>query len=251
MAKSYASTVIDAPAADVWARIRDFNGLATWHGGLVATSEIEDGKAGDQVGSIRELHAHRRHTPAGAAARALGRRALLYVRLPEDAVRRRQLRGDHSRQPRHRRQPVVRGVVDDVRLRPREAGALGGFLRQPGLPGRARRAEGPLRGLSASAGSPRAPWNIGRSTSRKKPLCRLFFPTRTSSYHAGSCGMAWQHLLASRRRRPASLSSRPGRSRPWASCCVPTACGSPARRPPRSLPRRTRAPIRGPPRHRD
>ena len=55
MAKSYASTVIDAPAADVWARIRDFNGLATWHGGLVATSEIEDGKAGDQVGSIRSF----------------------------------------------------------------------------------------------------------------------------------------------------------------------------------------------------
>ena len=34
MAKSYASTVIEAPAEDVWARIRDFNGLATWHAGL-------------------------------------------------------------------------------------------------------------------------------------------------------------------------------------------------------------------------
>ena len=72
MAKSYASTVIDAPAEDVWARIRDFNGLATWHGGLVATSEIEDGKAGDQVGVDPELHAHRRHAPPRAAARALG-----------------------------------------------------------------------------------------------------------------------------------------------------------------------------------
>lgn len=28
MAQSYASTVIDAPAPAVWARIRDFNGLA-------------------------------------------------------------------------------------------------------------------------------------------------------------------------------------------------------------------------------
>ena len=55
MAKSYASTVIDASAEDVWARIRDFNGLATWHGGMVATSEIEDGKAGDQVGAIRSF----------------------------------------------------------------------------------------------------------------------------------------------------------------------------------------------------
>ena len=55
MAKSYASTVIEAPADQVWARIRDFNGLATWHSGLVATSEIEDGKAGDQVGGVRSF----------------------------------------------------------------------------------------------------------------------------------------------------------------------------------------------------
>jgi hypothetical protein len=55
MARSYASTVIDAPADEVWARIRDFNGLATWHSGLVASSEIEEGKAGDQVGAVRSF----------------------------------------------------------------------------------------------------------------------------------------------------------------------------------------------------
>jgi hypothetical protein len=55
MAKSYASTVIDAPSDEVWARIRDFNGLPVWHGGMVATSEIEDGKAGDQVGGVRSF----------------------------------------------------------------------------------------------------------------------------------------------------------------------------------------------------
>jgi len=55
VARSYASTVIDAPADEVWARIRDFNGLATWHGGLVAASEIEDGKAGDQTGGVRSF----------------------------------------------------------------------------------------------------------------------------------------------------------------------------------------------------
>ena len=55
MARSYASTVIDAPADDVWARIRDFNGLATWHSGLVAQSEIEGGLAGDQVGGVRSF----------------------------------------------------------------------------------------------------------------------------------------------------------------------------------------------------
>jgi hypothetical protein len=55
VAKSYASTVIDAPADEVWARIRDFNGLPVWHGGMVATSEIEEGKAGDQVGGVRSF----------------------------------------------------------------------------------------------------------------------------------------------------------------------------------------------------
>ena len=55
MARSYASTVIDAPADEVWATIRDFNGLATWHGGLVASSEIEGGKSGDQVGGVRSF----------------------------------------------------------------------------------------------------------------------------------------------------------------------------------------------------
>jgi hypothetical protein len=35
MAKSYASTVIKASPDEVWAHVRDFNGLATWHSGLV------------------------------------------------------------------------------------------------------------------------------------------------------------------------------------------------------------------------
>ena len=55
MAKSYASTVVNAPADEVWGRIRDFNGLPVWHSGLVAASEIEDGLAGDQVGGVRSF----------------------------------------------------------------------------------------------------------------------------------------------------------------------------------------------------
>ena len=55
MALSYASTVIDAPVDAVWARIRDFNGLADWYPEVIATSEIEDGKAGDQVGAVRSF----------------------------------------------------------------------------------------------------------------------------------------------------------------------------------------------------
>ena len=33
MAKAYASTVLNAPAKEVWALIRDFNALPTWHPG--------------------------------------------------------------------------------------------------------------------------------------------------------------------------------------------------------------------------
>lgn len=55
MARAYTSTVIDAPAGDVWAAIRDFNGLATWFSEVVTHSEIEDGKSGDQVGAVRSF----------------------------------------------------------------------------------------------------------------------------------------------------------------------------------------------------
>jgi hypothetical protein len=58
VARSYASTVLTAPADDVWARVRDFGSLWVWHGGLVARGEIEDGKAGDQVGAIRSFYLH-------------------------------------------------------------------------------------------------------------------------------------------------------------------------------------------------
>ena len=145
MAKSYASTVIGASPDEVWARIRDFNGLATWHSGLVAQSEIEDGKAGDQVGAIRSFTlTDGTHIREQLLAHS-DARALVHLRLPEDAVRRRQLLRHDPRHARHRRRRQLRRVVDDVRLRPRPAGALDGLLRLPGLPGRLRRAQGALR----------------------------------------------------------------------------------------------------------
>src|SRR5512143_1478725 len=54
MAKAYASSIIEAPAEAVWSRIRDFNGLPSWHP-VVADSTIEDGRPGDAVGSIRQI----------------------------------------------------------------------------------------------------------------------------------------------------------------------------------------------------
>lgn len=55
MAKAYTSTVVDAPAEEVWTYLRDFNGLAKWTGGIVIESEIEDGLSGDQVGAVRSF----------------------------------------------------------------------------------------------------------------------------------------------------------------------------------------------------
>lgn len=54
MPRAYASTVIDAPADLVWARVRDFNALPKWHPDI-ATSQIEEAKASDQVGCVRNF----------------------------------------------------------------------------------------------------------------------------------------------------------------------------------------------------
>ena len=48
------SSVIDAPIEKVWARIRDFNGLPSWHPRMVK-SEIEDGRAADEIGCVRKF----------------------------------------------------------------------------------------------------------------------------------------------------------------------------------------------------
>jgi hypothetical protein len=52
MARVYASSVINAPAGRVWARVRDFNGLPNWHP-AIAESRIENGEPADKVGCIR------------------------------------------------------------------------------------------------------------------------------------------------------------------------------------------------------
>src|SRR5882724_9526646 len=54
MIKLYTSSVIDAPAERVWARIRDFNGLPSWNP-VVADSRIESNLPSDQIGCIRHL----------------------------------------------------------------------------------------------------------------------------------------------------------------------------------------------------
>ena len=55
MVRVYVSSVIDAPADAVWARVRDFNGMPQWHPGI-SDSRIENGEPADKVGCIRHFH---------------------------------------------------------------------------------------------------------------------------------------------------------------------------------------------------
>lgn len=54
MARIYVSTVIDAPIERVWNKVRDFNGLPSWHP-VITDSMIEEGGRGDTVGCVRNF----------------------------------------------------------------------------------------------------------------------------------------------------------------------------------------------------
>ncbi len=55
MVRIYVSSVIEAGADTVWARIRDFNALPDWHP-AIADSRIENGERPDRVGCVRSFH---------------------------------------------------------------------------------------------------------------------------------------------------------------------------------------------------
>ena len=54
MIKIFVSSVIPAPADQVWAMVRDFNDMSSWHP-LIARSTIEGGRPSDSIGCIRCL----------------------------------------------------------------------------------------------------------------------------------------------------------------------------------------------------
>ncbi len=54
MVKVRASAILDAPLAQVWAVLRDFNGHDRWHP-AIAESRIEDGASGTAVGGVRRF----------------------------------------------------------------------------------------------------------------------------------------------------------------------------------------------------
>jgi hypothetical protein len=55
MIRVYTSSVIDASADTVWARVRDFNGMPQWHPDI-ADSRIENSEPSDKIGCIRHFH---------------------------------------------------------------------------------------------------------------------------------------------------------------------------------------------------
>lgn len=55
MARVFVSSVINAPAATVWERVRDFNGMPKWHP-RIRDSRIEDALPSDKIGCIRNFH---------------------------------------------------------------------------------------------------------------------------------------------------------------------------------------------------
>ena len=54
MVKVFITSVIDAPAADVWAVVRGFDEMPEWHP-LIARSRIERGAPQDQIGCVRDF----------------------------------------------------------------------------------------------------------------------------------------------------------------------------------------------------
>jgi uncharacterized protein YndB with AHSA1/START domain len=54
MARIFISSVISAPVARVWERVRDFNGMPRWHP-AIRESRIENGEPSDKVGCVRDF----------------------------------------------------------------------------------------------------------------------------------------------------------------------------------------------------
>ena len=54
MIKVYRSAIIRSPVEKVWKLVRDFNALPKWHP-AIASSEIEGGLPGDQIGCVRRF----------------------------------------------------------------------------------------------------------------------------------------------------------------------------------------------------
>lgn len=55
MVKIFVSSIIEAPASEVWKIVRDFNDMPNWHP-AIARSMIEGGRPSDAIGCIRNFY---------------------------------------------------------------------------------------------------------------------------------------------------------------------------------------------------
>ena len=148
MAKVYTSSVVNAPAAKVWARVRDFNGLPGWHP-AIGESRIENDEPADKVGCIRDFRLQKRRPHPRAAA---GRCRITTCSAPTRSWNRpwewrttSQRSGSRPVTDGHAHLP---GVDRRVRLRARARGGAGFQHRHRRVPGRLRCAQAPVRRLS-------------------------------------------------------------------------------------------------------
>jgi len=111
MNKVYYSTVIDQPADRVWSVIRDFNSYPVWVEGI-NESHLEDGKAGDAVGAIRNFS--NADTRIRQRLIAHSDPSILYVRIVRTSRGDNLLSGNGSCHAYRRRESSVRRVVNGV-----------------------------------------------------------------------------------------------------------------------------------------
>ena len=147
MTKVYVSSVIDAPAADVWRVVRDFNALPDWTP-FAVESRIEQNQRADQVGCISNF----RLRDGGVIRERLlslsdydlsQSYAILESPMPvENYISIAVADADH------RRQPHLCRMAGRVRLRAGARGGADAADRHGRFPGRPQRAEAALPPLS-------------------------------------------------------------------------------------------------------
>ena len=124
MARVYVSSVINGRSDRVWARVRDFNGLPSWHPGI-AESRIENGEPSDKVGCVRDFRLRNgdriREKLLGLSDFDL----FCTYSILEIADGGRELRGDAAAHADHRRRPHLRRVDGGIRLRAGTRGRAG------------------------------------------------------------------------------------------------------------------------------
>ena len=112
MAKSYYSTVFEQSADEVWRIIRDFNNYPVWVDGA-GTSEIEEGRAGDAVGAIRNVLYKGMRRRQRLLALSDAERTQTYEFAGEIAAAGAEFPGDHPRHAHRRRRPRFRRMVGE------------------------------------------------------------------------------------------------------------------------------------------